>query len=558
MPYFLRDNKGIVDEILGISNGKKTPQEIAAEHHAKRTAADVEQIQTDWNQRLLNNLASQTERIGSFRDKEMLEWIQILQDEVDIKRFDFFSKDYAKAKAYLEKRISKETEAAKAFMATKANAENMKALAKALGVEQGELMTFFEADEMRSNPNFAVAEMYRVNCQTCVVANELRRRGFNIQALGNFKGSKSEELSKFTNGIWQKADGNIPNKIRIGAEFNQWSYIDPSGKRHKKGFSKTVPNRKRLVSELEANLSEDGRYHIDWTWKSSGKKRTGHIITVEKIGDTIRYYDPQTGKVISDFTEYIKEIDLSRGINLLRVDNLRVKPGYAADILAKGGTKATTGNTSVIGITGNPKSIAKIKELKATERTIEEAQRLQRWEENHSRYQKLKENEDYSNVVFDEETGGLKALHRGHIIHSNPNDELFFGKYTSTQLEMRCQDILFKNGFSCILEDETKFNPVTKNQLSLLDTRTNDEYMDIKAITQNNHGTIKNALTSKKDQLRRFNEQNDETASSVILYFEDPTYFNESKVRKNIGGRLKKVICVLNTGGKGVVLEIKK
>jgi hypothetical protein len=324
--------------------------ERAAERHAKRTAADVERIQTSWNTRLFNNFVAETDRIGSWRDKDMREWALILQDEIDLKEFGAFKIDYAKAKAALQGRISSETAAASSFMATKANAENMKVFAKALGVEQGEYMTFFEADMLRSNPNFAADVMYRVNCQTCVVANELRRRGFNIQALGNFAGSKSEVLSRCTNGIWQTADGKVPSKMRIGAEFNQWSYIDPTGKRHKKGFAKTVANRKQLVSELETNLTEDGRYHIDWTWQGGGKTRSGHIITVEKIGDTIRYYDPQNGKVIPDFTEYIKGIDLSRGINLLRVDNLRIKPDYAAEILTKSGTSASSGTAATGGV----------------------------------------------------------------------------------------------------------------------------------------------------------------------------------------------------------------
>lgn len=48
---------------------KKTPQEIAAERHAKRTAADVERIQTDWNQSRSSNVL--IEHLQKFGD---LEW----------------------------------------------------------------------------------------------------------------------------------------------------------------------------------------------------------------------------------------------------------------------------------------------------------------------------------------------------------------------------------------------------------------------------------------------------------------------------------------------------
>lgn len=351
-PYFLRDNRAKVDEILSSDKTQSSILERAAERHANRTPQEIADIQTAWNTRLFNNFVAETDRIGSWRDKDMREWALILQDEIDLKEFGAFKIDYAKAKAALQGRISSETAAASSFMATKENAENMKALAKALGVERGREMTFFEADELRGNPLFATDNIYQINCQTCVVANEMRRRGFSVQALGNFKGSRSETLSAMTEMVWQTADGKTPKKTLIGAEVNQWSFVDPSGKRHKRGWNKLCANRKQLISELESNLTEDGRYHIDWTWQGGGRNRCGHIITVEKIGDTIRYYDPQNGQVVSDFYSYIKGIDLSRGINFLRVDNLRVKTDWAADILTKSGASATTGTAASGGTLG--------------------------------------------------------------------------------------------------------------------------------------------------------------------------------------------------------------
>ena len=346
------NDKDFFGNPIAAPSTRQSIAERAAERHAKRTAADVERIQTSWNTRLFNNFVAETDRIGSWRDKDMREWAFILQDEIELKKFHAFKIDYAEAKAALQRRISSETAAASSFMATKENAENMKALAKALGVERGREMTFWEADELRGNPLFATDEIYRINCQTCVVANEMRRRGFSVQALGNFKGSRSETLSAMTEMVWQTADGKTPKKTLIGAEFNMWSFVDPSGKRHKSGWNKLCANRKQLISELESNLTEDGRYHIDWLWQGGGRNRCGHIITVEKIGDTIRYYDPQNGKIVSDFYSYIKSIDLSHGINLLRVDNLRVKTDWAADILTKSGASATTGTAASGGTLG--------------------------------------------------------------------------------------------------------------------------------------------------------------------------------------------------------------
>lgn len=82
---------------------------------------------------------------------------------------------------------------------------------------------------------------------------------------------------------------------------------------------------------------------MDWSWNSEGQKVKGHIITLEKIGDVIRYYDPQNGKVIDNFYDYIAKINLKRGINVLRLDNLRINPEYASHILGKSGSKVVGG-----------------------------------------------------------------------------------------------------------------------------------------------------------------------------------------------------------------------
>lgn len=55
-----------LSKLFGIN--KKTPQEIAAERHAKRTAADVERIQTDWNQSRSSNVL--IEHLQKFGDLE--------------------------------------------------------------------------------------------------------------------------------------------------------------------------------------------------------------------------------------------------------------------------------------------------------------------------------------------------------------------------------------------------------------------------------------------------------------------------------------------------------
>ena len=82
--------------------------------------------------------------------------------------------------------------------------ENAIKIEKKLGVKSGAPMTFEEANELRGNINYNKGDEYRVNCQSCVVANELRRRGLDVTAKPNLKttGNIPYELSKQTNWAW--------------------------------------------------------------------------------------------------------------------------------------------------------------------------------------------------------------------------------------------------------------------------------------------------------------------------------------------------------------------
>lgn len=202
-------------------------------------------------------------------------------------------------------------------------------LEKLLGIERGEPMSFDDANEQRGNvefiprvievdgkrilnPKFTGAnQIYHINCQSCVVANEMRRRGWNVTAFGNTKGSVPEKLSRQTELIWVDENGNTPKKSKAGG-----AYIVPGSYKIK---NKTYSV---MMSEFEDLTKEQGRYHISWGWKGC---RCGHIITAERLEDgRLRVYDPQNGKIIDNFKAYAKDFSLRQGINVLRVDGLKV------------------------------------------------------------------------------------------------------------------------------------------------------------------------------------------------------------------------------------------
>jgi hypothetical protein len=207
------------------------------------------------------------------------------------------------------------------------------AIEQALGITQGAPMSFEEANELRGNPHFAEAESYRINCQTCVVANELRRRGFPVEALPNTKGSALEKLSYATQNAWLDADGNIPKKIQC--------------------YTLNMDRRGRIVTKeankwklLDEATKEPGRYHVDWRWKRS---RSGHIVTLERLDDgRIRWYDPQSG-TINCMTRYW-ETKVTE-IRVLRVDTLKPNPEVCKNVLAKSGSKSVMGKAAGGGST---------------------------------------------------------------------------------------------------------------------------------------------------------------------------------------------------------------
>ena len=90
-------------------------------------------------------------------------------------------------KAYAEKKAETERERAAA-------------LAEALG-KSGKPMSIDRADQSNANPLFAQREDCRNNCQSCVPAYEMRRRGYDVEALP-FASEAQQHVRKDTTLAW--------------------------------------------------------------------------------------------------------------------------------------------------------------------------------------------------------------------------------------------------------------------------------------------------------------------------------------------------------------------
>ena len=209
--------------------------------------------------------------------------------------------------------------------------EYIRKLEESIGVKKGEPMSFEEADGMKGNPHHKEDVMYRVNCQSCVVANELRRRGFDVEAFGNpdKEGYASSALALDVFAAWTDKDGQRvqPVRVRRGVKYRD---IDRRGNVHT-----TYESDKELQARILDTMKEPGRYIVRWSWD---KKTTGHVITAERTEDgAFRFYDPQSGK--TGFNWQMKQVDTAgRGFSILKIDGLYPNTAIVSEVVKKAGS----------------------------------------------------------------------------------------------------------------------------------------------------------------------------------------------------------------------------
>ena len=200
------------------------------------------------------------------------------------------------------------------------------------GVKQGKPMTFEEADNSRTNPHFNEDVKYRINCQTCVVANELRRRGYDVEA-NPFTSDEAKALSRKTTLAWiDKNTGGSPELL--------------------KNHSANTP--KRATEWIDGTVKPGERYTMEFAWKSRGN--SGHIVCLERNGSgELRIFDPQSGDSYvgnAKVRTYLGRVRLNRkvpafvegapsnysSLRLLRVDDKIPNINYVEPITRKAGT----------------------------------------------------------------------------------------------------------------------------------------------------------------------------------------------------------------------------
>lgn len=249
---------------------------------------------------------------------------------------------------YYEDMLKSESERIAAERAKGVTAEGLVALNNSdietlLNIAQGEIMSFEKANHGRGNINYVQKyvpvpegqrpegylsgvpvitnpeykprshKKYLINCQSCVVAHELRVRGFNVTATGNTKGSINEELSHGCYKAWKTKDGHVCDRSDATLIRSDVLY----------GTLRSASYVKNLLEKV----TDVGRYQLRWSWGESFK---GHTIFFERTKTSWRAYDPQNGEEYTTELDFAKAIDGigSGGLHCLRIDDKLFNTDY--------------------------------------------------------------------------------------------------------------------------------------------------------------------------------------------------------------------------------------
>jgi hypothetical protein len=163
-----------------------------------------------------------------------------------------------------------------------------------LGVQRGEPIEPREALRL-TNRHFSDGRReYMVNCQRCVPTYELRRRGYNVEAMPAPKENSLFGFEGFE-----------------GAEVFGSKELGGDG---------TLVNKKELIRRL-ALMPDGARTGVIFEW--AGDKKEGHTIVCEKINGVLHFIDPQRN--IPDRSAALDIIKKNKGFSYYRMDNLEFK-----------------------------------------------------------------------------------------------------------------------------------------------------------------------------------------------------------------------------------------
>lgn len=252
-------------------------------------------------------------------------------------RFDAMPKSeralYVECVKRLQSRVAELNSVKKVDSIVTADVEKSKfeQAAEKAGFKRGEPMSIDLADDKHANPKYGELvggsfRSYTCNCQTCVVTYELRRRGYNVEAMG-------VGITGYINGYQHSLARDQTNAF-VGVSFKR-SILNGDNSIK----SNTPKGCRQFVANLFGATKEEGRYFLSM---KNRRRYTGHIVVVESTKDGGKLLiDPQSGKRV-DLTDavatdkYFSRIDVKYPYNrVFRVDDLEFNPSVLTVMINK-------------------------------------------------------------------------------------------------------------------------------------------------------------------------------------------------------------------------------
>lgn len=191
------------------------------------------------------------------------------------------------------------------------------------GVKKGEPMSHYEANANRANPKFrrGVDDEYSRNCQTCVLAYELRRRGYDVMA------GPRDDLG-----------------TAMAATLVSVVWVDPETKTYPvRRINAKVQTQQQAVEWFEETVKQGERYQLCVTWENTTSAHTV-VLMRNNVGELV-IYDPQTGEhligsgpILKRFMSHVSiQYSEVNGFSpyLYRIDNALVNIPFVQKIIRR-------------------------------------------------------------------------------------------------------------------------------------------------------------------------------------------------------------------------------
>lgn len=148
-------------------------------------------------------------------------------------------------------------------------------------------------------------DWYTSNCQRCIIAYEMRRRGYNVEA--NKYNNRGDEI--------YNTDRSLTRAFLDYNEMHTKRYAtQPNGEKY--------PSRGALIRSMANDMKSEGegaRFVLSWDWKNC---RYGHTVNAEVTNGEVIIYDAQINKTYTA-KDLIDRKDLrATTLTCTRVDNL--------------------------------------------------------------------------------------------------------------------------------------------------------------------------------------------------------------------------------------------